>query len=213
MQVFDATIVVPTNFVFFTISAIVAGEMTIFLQVHSPCWKIRLLLFCKQTYLFCILLTFAGIIFYKEFWGLQALDIFMFLFGWVTVNVCSTKSQSCKATVPTLMPKISWVGKWFTGFFVPVGVLCVLSECISSRPAERYLTSQKPETLSMHWEETDFSSTFQVGYVLMKTNASDHRRPLHRTNAQSYYAVLTTCCWGFKLVCVCVWFMSDYAAN
>ena len=27
MQVFDATIVVPTNFVFFTISAIVAGEI------------------------------------------------------------------------------------------------------------------------------------------------------------------------------------------
>ena len=31
MQVFDATIVVPTNFVFFTISAIVAGENIMFL--------------------------------------------------------------------------------------------------------------------------------------------------------------------------------------
>lgn len=46
MQKFESTIVVPTNFVFFTISAII-----------------------------------AGIVFYKEFWGMTALDIFMFLFG------------------------------------------------------------------------------------------------------------------------------------
>merc|ERR1711976_527223 len=46
MQLYESSIVVPTNFVFFTISAIV-----------------------------------AGIIFYKEFWGMSALDIFMFLFG------------------------------------------------------------------------------------------------------------------------------------
>ena len=75
MQVFDATIVVPTNFVFFTISAIVAGERS------CDHWNIRLLLSSKQKYLHCVLFTFAGIIFYKEFWGLQALDIFMFLFG------------------------------------------------------------------------------------------------------------------------------------
>ncbi|XP_064624421.1 NIPA-like protein 2 isoform X8 [Lineus longissimus] len=46
MKSFFSTVVVPTNFVFFTISAIL-----------------------------------AGIIFYREFWGLSALDIFMFLFG------------------------------------------------------------------------------------------------------------------------------------
>lgn len=46
MKGFESTIVVPTNFVFFTISAIV-----------------------------------AGIVFYKEFYGLSALQIFMFLFG------------------------------------------------------------------------------------------------------------------------------------
>ncbi|CAH1772512.1 unnamed protein product [Owenia fusiformis] len=42
----DSTVVVPTNFVFFTISAII-----------------------------------AGIIFYRELWGLHALNVFMFLFG------------------------------------------------------------------------------------------------------------------------------------
>lgn len=46
MQKFESTIVVPTNFVFFTLSAII-----------------------------------AGIVFYKEFWGMTALEIFMFLFG------------------------------------------------------------------------------------------------------------------------------------
>ncbi|KAL4236308.1 NIPA-like protein 2 [Mactra antiquata] len=46
MQKFESTIVVPTNFVFFTISAII-----------------------------------AGIVFYKEFWGMTALDIFVFLIG------------------------------------------------------------------------------------------------------------------------------------
>ncbi|XP_046372460.1 NIPA-like protein 2 isoform X1 [Haliotis rufescens] len=46
MKNFDSTVVVPTNFVFFTVSAIV-----------------------------------AGIIFYKEFWGMNALEICMFLFG------------------------------------------------------------------------------------------------------------------------------------
>lgn len=48
MKNFESTIVVPTNFVFFTISAIV-----------------------------------AGIIFYKEFYGMTAIEIFMFLFGCV----------------------------------------------------------------------------------------------------------------------------------
>ncbi|XP_053395258.1 NIPA-like protein 2 isoform X2 [Mercenaria mercenaria] len=48
MQKFESTIVVPTNFVFFTISAII-----------------------------------AGIVFYKEFWGMSPLDIIMFLFGCV----------------------------------------------------------------------------------------------------------------------------------
>ncbi|XP_064604648.1 NIPA-like protein 2 isoform X2 [Liolophura sinensis] len=48
MKYFNATVVVPTNFVFFTISAII-----------------------------------AGIIFYKEFWGMSALEICMFLFGCV----------------------------------------------------------------------------------------------------------------------------------
>ncbi|XP_074642140.1 NIPA-like protein 2 [Tubulanus polymorphus] len=46
MKSFASTVVVPTHFVFFTISAIV-----------------------------------AGIIFYREFWGLSGIDIFMFLFG------------------------------------------------------------------------------------------------------------------------------------
>lgn len=46
MMSFDSTVVVPTNFVFFTISAIV-----------------------------------AGIVFYKEFWGMSATAICMFLFG------------------------------------------------------------------------------------------------------------------------------------
>ncbi|XP_052776292.1 NIPA-like protein 2 [Mya arenaria] len=46
MKKFESTIVVPTNFVFFTISAII-----------------------------------AGIVFYREFWGMTALEIFMFLFG------------------------------------------------------------------------------------------------------------------------------------
>ncbi|XP_062583733.1 NIPA-like protein 2 [Saccostrea cucullata] len=46
MKAFDSTVVVPTNFVFFTISAIV-----------------------------------AGIAFYKEFWGMNALEVFMFLIG------------------------------------------------------------------------------------------------------------------------------------
>jgi hypothetical protein len=46
MKSFYSTVVVPTNFVFFTISAIL-----------------------------------AGIIFYREFWGLSALDIIMFLLG------------------------------------------------------------------------------------------------------------------------------------
>ena len=46
MQLYESSIVVPTNFVFFTISAIV-----------------------------------AGIIFYKEFYGLSPVDAFMFLFG------------------------------------------------------------------------------------------------------------------------------------
>lgn len=48
MKNFESTTVVPTNFVFFTISAII-----------------------------------AGIVFYKEFWGMTALEIFMFLFGCV----------------------------------------------------------------------------------------------------------------------------------
>ncbi|KAJ8305607.1 hypothetical protein KUTeg_016152 [Tegillarca granosa] len=46
MKNFNSTVVVPTNFVFFTISAIM-----------------------------------AGIIFYKEFWGMKPLDICMFLIG------------------------------------------------------------------------------------------------------------------------------------
>ncbi|XP_069126089.1 NIPA-like protein 2 isoform X1 [Argopecten irradians] len=46
MKSFESTVVVPTNFVFFTISAIV-----------------------------------AGIVFYKEFWGLNGLEICMFLVG------------------------------------------------------------------------------------------------------------------------------------
>lgn len=46
MKLFDATVVVPTYFVFFTISAII-----------------------------------SGIVFYREFWGMSALSIFMFLFG------------------------------------------------------------------------------------------------------------------------------------
>lgn len=46
MKNFDATVVVPTNFVFFTISAII-----------------------------------AGIVFYKEFWGMNGLEIFMFFIG------------------------------------------------------------------------------------------------------------------------------------
>ncbi|XP_048761480.1 NIPA-like protein 2 [Ostrea edulis] len=46
MKSFDATVVVPTNFVFFTISAIT-----------------------------------AGIVFYKEFWGMNVLEIFMFFIG------------------------------------------------------------------------------------------------------------------------------------
>ncbi|XP_050403758.1 NIPA-like protein 2 [Patella vulgata] len=46
MKDFDSTVVVPTNFVFFTLSAIL-----------------------------------AGIIFYKEFWGMSGLEICMFIFG------------------------------------------------------------------------------------------------------------------------------------
>lgn len=46
MKAFDATVVVPTNFVLFTISAIT-----------------------------------SGIVFYREFYGLQFIEIFMFLFG------------------------------------------------------------------------------------------------------------------------------------
>ena len=46
MKKFESTTVVPTNFVFFTISAII-----------------------------------AGIVFYREFWGMTAVEIFMFLFG------------------------------------------------------------------------------------------------------------------------------------
>jgi len=46
MKAFDATVVVPTNFVLFTISAIL-----------------------------------SGIVFYREFYGLQFIEIFMFLFG------------------------------------------------------------------------------------------------------------------------------------
>ncbi|XP_052257360.1 NIPA-like protein 2 isoform X2 [Dreissena polymorpha] len=46
MKKFESTIVVPTNFVFFTLSAII-----------------------------------AGIVFYQEFMGMTALEIFMFLFG------------------------------------------------------------------------------------------------------------------------------------
>eukprot|EP00795_Rhopilema_esculentum_P007921 gene7921-13811_t len=46
MKAFDATVVVPTNFVLFTISAII-----------------------------------SGIVFYREFYGLQFIEIFMFLFG------------------------------------------------------------------------------------------------------------------------------------
>ncbi|XP_065670846.1 NIPA-like protein 2 isoform X4 [Hydra vulgaris] len=46
MSLFDTTMVVPTNFVFFTMSAII-----------------------------------GGIVFYREFYGLLFLDIFMFLFG------------------------------------------------------------------------------------------------------------------------------------
>ena len=46
MQAFDTTVVMPTNFVFFTLSAIL-----------------------------------GGIIFYREFYGLTFIEVFMFLFG------------------------------------------------------------------------------------------------------------------------------------
>ncbi|XP_013380532.1 NIPA-like protein 2 isoform X1 [Lingula anatina] len=46
MKLFEATVVVPTYFAFFTISAIL-----------------------------------SGIVFYREFWGMNGLDIFMFMFG------------------------------------------------------------------------------------------------------------------------------------
>ncbi|KAK3577931.1 hypothetical protein CHS0354_034569 [Potamilus streckersoni] len=64
MKNFDSTVVVPTNFVFFTMSAIM-----------------------------------AGIIFYKEFWGMTALQVFMFLFGclmsFVGVYFVTTGRNSC----------------------------------------------------------------------------------------------------------------------
>ncbi|KAK3089325.1 hypothetical protein FSP39_002732, partial [Pinctada imbricata] len=75
MKSFDSTVVVPTNFVFFTISAII-----------------------------------AGVVFYKEFWGMNGLEIFMFFIGcilsfigvyFITLGKLSATSADDHVTEPS----------------------------------------------------------------------------------------------------------------